>query len=529
MILLLMIIIVIAGGILAFGAARISDQWPRWICLTALLIQLALGLTLLGPIPASLSLGKLAAGPGTAVMTTLDLPWITPLGIRLHLAVDGLSLMLVLLTGFLAIAALVSSWSEIAERAGFFHLNLMLVTAGILGVFMSLDLILFYFFWELMLVPMYFLIAVWGHENRIYAAVKFFLFTQLSGLLMLAAILGLYFIHGRHTGTYTFDYLQLLGTDLAPRAAFLLMLGFFIAFAVKLPVIFFHTWLPDAHTQAPTAGSVILAGLLLKTGAYGLIRFVIPLFPQAAAAFSPVAMGLGVVAILYGALLAFAQQDLKRLVAYTSVSHMGFILMGVFAWNQVALQGTVMTMLAHGVSTGALFILVGIIQERLHTRDLSQMGGFQEVTPRLSAAILLFAMASLGLPGLGNFVGEFLVLLGSYRINVTLTCLAALGLITSVVYAVWIVQKVVHGPVPIETDRSGRIPADFNRRELAVTAILAAAIVWLGLYPNPVFKLSGPALDYMKEKAALSAQAPVLERDNGLQTAVLEIQKGNNP
>ncbi len=527
MILLLMIIIVITGGILAFGAARISDQWPRWICLTALLIQFVLALTLLGPIPAPLSLGDVSAG--TAVMTSLDLPWIAPLGIRLHLAVDGLSLVLVLLTGFLAITALVASWTEITERTGFFHLNLMLVTAGILGVFMSMDLFLFYFFWELMLVPMYFLIAVWGHENRVYAAVKFFLFTQLSGLLMLAAILALYFIHGRQTGNYTFDYLQLLGTDLSARTAFLLMLGFFIAFAVKLPVVFVHTWLPDAHTQAPTAGSVILAGLLLKTGAYGLIRFVIPLFPQAAAVFTPVAMILGVIAILYGALLAFAQHDLKRLVAYTSISHMGFVLMGVFAWNPTALQGTVMTMLAHGVSTGALFILVGIIQERIGTRDLGQMGGFQETAPRLSAALLLFAMASLGLPGLGNFVGEFLVLLGSYRINVTLTCLAALGLITSVIYAVWIVQKVVHGPAPEETDRPGRIPVDFNHRELAVTAALAAVIVWLGLYPNPVFKLSGPALDYMEEKAALSAQAPVLERDNGLQTAVLEIQKGNNP
>jgi NADH-quinone oxidoreductase subunit M len=288
---------------------------------------------------------------------------------------DGLSLLLVLLTVLLGLMAVVASWSEIRERVGFFHFNLLWVLAGIVGVFLALDLFLFYVFWEMMLVPMYFLIGIWGHESRIYAAIKFFIFTQASSLLMLLAIVTLFFLHHQQFGVYTFDYIALLGTPLGPGMAMWLMLGFFVAFAVKLPVVPFHTWLPDAHTEAPTAGSVILAGLLLKTGAYGLLRFVVPLFPEAARAFAPAAMVLGVIGILYGAVLAFAQTDLKRLVAYTSISHLGFVVLGIFAWNEWALQGAVMQMICHGLSTGALFILVGALQERLQTRDMGRMGG----------------------------------------------------------------------------------------------------------------------------------------------------------
>ena len=303
----------------------------------------------------------------------------------------------------------------------------MWVLAGIVGVFLAVDLFLFYFAWELMLIPMYFLIVIWGHERRVYAAMKFFLFTQFSGLLMLIAILALYFIHHQATGVYTFEYSELLGTQLSPGAELWIMLGFFVAFAVKLPVVPLHTWLPDAHTEAPTAGSVILAGLLLKTGAYGLLRFVIPLFPHAAHEFTPVALVLAVIGIVYGAVMAFSQTDLKRLVAYTSVSHLGFVLLGIFSWNPLALQGAIMTMICHGLSTGALFILVGGLQERIHTRDLERMGGLWTVAPRLSGAALFFSLASLGLPGLGDFVGEFLVLLGSYKISVTITVVASLG------------------------------------------------------------------------------------------------------
>jgi NADH-quinone oxidoreductase subunit M len=348
-------------------------------------------------------------------MVEINYEWIPQYGISFHLALDGLSLLLIVLTVFLGLLSVLVSWNQITERIGFFHFNLLWILAGITGVFLALDLFLFYFFWEVMLIPMYFIIAIWGYENRIYAAFKFFIYTQASGLLMLIAILALYFTHGAETGNYTFDYNQLLGTSLSSPASMWIMLGFLIAFAVKLPLVPFHNWLPDAHTEAPTAGSVILAGLLLKTGAYGILRFVLPLFPQASIDFAPYGMMLGTIGILYGAKLAFAQRDFKRLVAYSSVSHMGFVMLGVYAFNQLALQGVVMQMLAHGISTGALFIIVGAIQKRIHTRDLEEMGGFWELAPRMGGITLLFTMASLGLPGLGNFIAEFLILSGTFQ------------------------------------------------------------------------------------------------------------------
>jgi len=337
-------------------------------------------------------------------------------------------------------------------------------------------------------VPMYFLIAIWGHEHRRYAALKFFIFTQGSGLLMLLSILALAFVHERASGVLTFDYFDLLGTPMSQTAAMWMMLGFFVAFAVKLPAVPFHTWLPDAHTQAPTAGSVILAGVLLKTGAYGLLRFVLPLFPEAAMRFAPVAMALGAIGILYGAILAYAQSDLKRLVAYTSVSHLGFVLLGVFAWNAWALEGAVMQMVAHGISTGALFVLVGALQERTHTRDMNRLGGLWASVPRLAALGLFFAIASLGLPGLGNFVGEFLELLGAWRASMTWTVIAALGLITAVVYALVLVQRTFHG----ENVHRWRF-ADGSVRETASLGAMAAIIVWLGVHPQPVLDTARPA------------------------------------
>jgi len=424
----------------------------------------------------------------------IDLPWIPQLGIEFHLGMDGLSLVMVLLTVFLGIIAVVSGWTEIRERVGFFYFNLLWVLAGITGVFLALDLFLFYFFWELMLVPMYLIISIWGHENRAAAAVKFFLFTQISGLLMLTAIVALYVIHGNTTGVYTFDYLKLLGTSVSPSAGRWLMLGFAAAFVVKLPAVPVHTWLPDAHTEAPTPGSVILAGLLLKTGAYGLIRFAVPLFPGAASVFAPWAMFLAVIGILYGAVMAFAQVDLKRLVAYTSVSHMGFVLLGVSVWNELALKGVVVEMICHGISTGALFALVGLLQERIHTRDMNRMGGLWATAPRMGAAILLFSLASLGLPGLGNFVGEFLVLLGSYRVSITATVAAALGLITAVVYALWMVQRVFQGP-----NTGGWKLVDLTGREMIMSGALAVGIFWLGLFPQPVLNTVSSSIRYLEE------------------------------
>ncbi|MDQ2861849.1 MAG: NADH-quinone oxidoreductase subunit M, partial [Pseudomonadota bacterium] len=419
------------------------------------------------------------------------------LGIRLHLGLDGLSLLLILLTIGLGAVSVVASWSEITRQVGFFHFNLMLTLAGVIGVFLALDLFLFFFFWELMLVPMYFLIVIWGHERRIYAAVKFFLFTQGSGLLMFVAILALAFINYRQTGTLTFDYFALAHVPLGPATQMWIMLGFFVAFAVKLPAVPFHTWLPDAHTEAPTAGSVILAGLLLKTGAYGLLRFAVPLFPEAAARFAPVAMTLGVIGILYGAVLSFAQYDVKRLVAYTSVSHLGFVLLGIYAWNTLALQGAVVQMLAHGLSTGALFILAGALQERLHTRDMRQMGGVWASAPRISAIGLFFAIASLGLPGLGNFVGEFLVLFGTYRVAPGFAIVATLGLVVSTVYALSFVQRVFQGE-----PRKTAVLADFSARHMIVMAPMIAILIWLGLYPQSVIDTARPGLANLQRVAS---------------------------
>src|SRR5215469_10055844 len=379
MILALLVFILLGGGVLAAIAARWSANASRMIALFAVAADLELSLSLW------------VRGSLTGVQT--DWPWLPQLGIRFHLTVDGLSLLLLILTFFVGCLAILASWSEIKRSVGFFHLNVLWTLAGIAAVFLAADLFLFYFAWELMLVPMYFLIAVWGHENRVYAAVKFFLFTQLSGLLMLVAILALYFLHYASTGVYTFEYSDLLGTPLAPRTETWLMLGFFAAFAVKLPVVPLHTWLPDAHTEAPTAGSVLLAALMLKTGAYGMLRFVVPLFPDAAKAWAPVAMILGVIGILYGAVLAFGQTDLKRLVAYTSVSPLGFVLLGSFAGNALALQGALITMICHGISTGALFVLVGALQQRIHSRQLQQMGGLWETVPWLSGSTLFFVLA----------------------------------------------------------------------------------------------------------------------------------------
>jgi NADH-quinone oxidoreductase subunit M len=407
--------------------------------------------------------------------------WIPTFGISLHLAIDGLSMLLLILTFFLGLVSVLISWKEIHEKTGFFHFNTLMILAGITGVFLSMDLFLFYFFWELMLVPMYFLISIWGHENRIYASYKFFIYTQASGLLMFLSILALYFIHGRNTGIYTFDYEQLLGTSMPATVSYILMLGFLAAFLVKLPVVPLHNWLPDAHTEAPTAGSVILAGLLLKTGAYGLLRFVLPLFPASSVSFAPIGMLLGVIGILYGAKLAFSQTDLKRLVAYTSVSHMGFVILGVYAFNEIAFQGVIMQMIAHAISTGALFILVGQLYERLHTRDINKMGGLLKKVPVMGAMGLIFAMASLGLPGLGNFIAEFLILTGTFRASILMTCLASTGLVAATIYALRIVQKVFLG-----NENTDWKINDLSIREKIITGIMVIIIIYLGLFPQKV-------------------------------------------
>ena len=486
------ILFLILGSLFVWLVGHWRPLWARWLALAVLAINLAALLWLWAHVDLQPLLQNSSAGNW---LIEFKVPWIPQLGIYFHLVLDGLSLIMIILTSFLGIIAVGASWNEIQERVGFFHAMLLWSIAAITGVFLAADLFLFYFFWELMLVPLYFMIGIWGHERREYAAQKFFIYTQFAGLLMLLSILGLYFVHGHTTGVYTFEYDQLLGTAMSPTVAFWLMLGFFIAFAVKLPAFPFHTWLPDAHTEAPTAGSVILAGLVLKVGAYGFLRFLVPLFPIAALKIAPLAMTLGVIGILYGALLAFAQTDLKRLVAYTSISHMGFVLLGIFAWNELALQGVIIILVAHAISTGGLFVLVGQLYERTGTRDLRQMGGLWEDIPRMSRVGLTLALASLGLPGLGNFIGEFLVLLGAFQTSRILALLATLGFVFAAVYALWMVQNIFAGP---KRETSPSIP-DLHGRELAIMTVMLVIIFGLGVYPQPVLNMSAPTIQDLQE------------------------------
>lgn len=480
MILLDLIVVLLIAGLLAW----IAGKWNAWLPRVIAIIAIAHNLI-------QVTSAYLVSEANTQNRWLIDhkIDWIPHLGISIHLALDGLSMIMVVLTLFIGLVAVIISGKEIRERSGFFYFNILWILAGITGVFLSIDLFLFYFFWELMLVPMYFLIGIYGHENRLYASFKFFIYTQAGGLLMFLAILALYFIHGNQTGVYSFDYMDLLGTSLSITTSYVLMLGFLAAFLIKLPVVPLHNWLPDAHTEAPTAGSVILAGLLLKTGAYGLLRFVIPLFPQAAISFAPLGMLLGVLGILYGAKLAYAQTDLKRLVAYTSVSHMGFVMVGVFSFNAIALQGVVIQMIAHAISTGALFILVGQLQERIHTRDLNSMGGLWGQVPVMGSMGLVFTLASLGLPGFGNFVAEFLILTGAFHANVPMACLASVGLVASMIYSLRIVQKVF-----FEKESTRWEIPDFSLREKVVYAALVISIFYMGLFPQRVINMADKAL-----------------------------------
>ncbi|MCY4094672.1 MAG: NADH-quinone oxidoreductase subunit M [Gammaproteobacteria bacterium] len=481
MTILYLILFLLGAGLVACLVERTNANAPRWISLFAFIIAtIWTGAIWLG-----------GADPETGFYVTGELSWIPALGINVLLKVDGLSLVLIGLTTILGVIAVVSSWSEINVSRGFFQFNILWVMAGVIGVFCAYDLFLFFFFWEVMLIPMYFLIAIWGHEDRSYAAMKFFLFTQVSGLLMLVAIIALVWINYANTGVITFSYDELLNVELSGTVGSLLMLGFFIAFITKLPSVPVHTWLPDAHTQAPTAGSVILAGILLKTGGYGLIRFTVPLFEEASRDFAFVAMLLGVISILYGGYMAYSQSDFKRLVAYSSIAHMGFILVGVYAFNELGMQGAIVTMIAHGFSTAALFMMAGSLQERLHTREMSQMGGLWVKAPRMGAMTMFFVIASVGMPGLGNFIGEFLVLLGAFKVNVPLTVLATVGIVVAAVYGLSLMQRSFQGTPNAQVATM----QDFGFREMSVYAIMIVALVWIGIYPQHVLDLAQPTLD----------------------------------
>jgi NADH-quinone oxidoreductase subunit M len=437
--------------------------------------------------------------PGFQMTTSLS--WIPEWGVGYKTGIDGVSLWLVMLTTFLMPLAVLASWS-ITRRAKAYFIFLLALQTGMIGVFSALDMFLFYLFWEATLVPMYFLIGMWGYERRIYAAMKFFLFTLVGSLLMLAGILFLYFAGG---GDPTFDYQALLGTPLALDTQRLLFLAFFASFAVKVPLVPFHTWLPDAHTEAPTAGSVMLAAVLLKMGAYGLIRFAIPFFPDAARELVPLVMTLAIVGILYGALVALVQKDLKRLIAYSSVAHLGFVVLGTFVGTLQGMSGGILQMVNHGLSTGALFMLVGALYDRRHTRLIADYGGLARSVPIMSGVFLLVALSSLGLPALNGFVGEFLVLLGTFFGYRWWVIPAAFGIVLAAVYLLWAYQRVFHGEPAIEANRA---MADLNGRELAMLAPLVALIIFIGVYPKPFLERIEPSADRLVRQLQQASVVP---------------------
>lgn len=415
--------------------------------------------------------------------------WVPSAGVSYHLGVDGISLWMVLLTTFLMPSSVLASW-HVTRKVKAFHVVMLVLETGMLGVFLALDLILFYVFWEATLIPMYFLIGLWGYARRVYAAVKFFVYTLAGSLLMLAGIVALYVLGGR-----TFDLTELTGAALPLRAQTWLFAAFFASFAVKVPIFPFHTWLPDAHTEAPTAGSVLLAGVLLKMGAYGFLRFSIPLFPDAGERFAPWLALLGVIGIVYGGAVSVVQRDLKRLVAYSSVSHLGFVVLGIAALTTVGTSGSVLQMVNHGLSTGALFLLVGMLYERAHTREIADFGGVARVMPVYAGLFLVVALSSLGLPGLNGFVGEFLILSGTFGVFRTMAILGAVGIVLAAVYLLWAYERVFTGPERLpHAERKSRW-RDVSVREVVVLAPILAAILWLGVYPRPVLERIEPSVE----------------------------------
>ncbi len=447
--------------------------------------------------------------------------WIPSFGVQYFVGIDGISLFLLVLTGFLTPIALLSSWESVHKRAKEFAAFVLVLESAMLGVFVSLDLFLFYMFWDAMLIPMYFLIGIWGYERRIYAAVKFILYTAAGSVLMLLAIIGLAWMHNSITGAgYSFDLLKLYDLRLPRQFEFWFFLAFTLAFAIKVPLFPFHTWLPDAHVEAPTAGSVILAGVLLKMGTYGLVRFAFPLFPAAAAYFAPYLAGLAVVGIVYGALVAMVQPDLKKLVAYSSVSHLGFVVLGICALNVQGMQGAVYQMLNHGVSTGGLFLIVGMLSDRRHTRLIAEFGGLKAVMPRLVAAFMLITLSSIGLPGLNGFVGEFLILLGTFRWDPRYAAVAASGVILSAVYMLWMFQRVNYGPISNDENRS--LP-DLSVRERWVIIPIVVMAVFMGVLPGVFLRPMQPSVERLLQRVGRESVARTTVPPTGSTVAALGV------
>jgi NADH-quinone oxidoreductase subunit M len=492
-----------ALGALALLLLRGDDHvWIRRLSLTISIVEFIFSLFLIPKVPIGVA--------GYSLVEYYN--WIAVPPIHYHLGIDGISLFLVILTTFLTPISVLASWSSINHRVKEFFVMLLMLEVGVIGVFVSLDLFLFFLFWEVMLIPMAFLIGIWGHDRRIYAAVKFVLYTMAGSILMLVGIIWLYNL----TGSFDLPKIQQMLQDgrlftLTSTQEMLLFLAFFGAFAIKVPLFPLHTWLPDAHVEAPTAGSVMLAGVLLKMGTYGMIRFCLPLFPNAAHKAAPWVAALAIIGIVYGALVSLVQPNLKKLVAYSSVSHLGFVVLGIFAFHNISMQGAVYQMLAHGISTGALFLLVGMIYDRRHTFEISQFGGLVNPMPKLAAFFLFVALSSMGLPMLNGFVGEFLILLGTYQTHASWASWAALGVILSACYLLWAYQRVWFGEVTVEKNKT--LP-DASHRELAILVIMAVITLWMGIgstfFTNRTAASSQGILDQMQRSNPQEASAPAI-------------------
>jgi len=443
---------------------------------------------------------------GALFQFTETASWIPSLGVEYKFGIDGIALLLVLLTTLLGVIAILSSWTAIKEREKEYYVFMLMLQTGMLGVFMALDFFLFYVFWEVMLVPMYFLIGIWGGARKLYAAIKFFLYTLVGSVLMLLGILALYFYNS--TGLLgieglgnprTFDILQFheIGAQIPADLQWWIFLAFFVGFAIKVPMFPFHTWLPDAHVEAPTAGSVILAGVLLKMGTYGFVRFSLPILPEETQALLPWMVGLSLIGIVYGGLVAMAQKDMKKLVAYSSVSHLGFVMLGVFALNSAGLNGGILQMINHGLSTGALFLLVGVIYERRHTRLIADYGGLSAKMPLFATIFLIITLSSIGLPTLNGFVGEFTILVGAFNRTWWWALVGALGIVIGAAYMLWMYQRVFFGPL---TNPENENLEDLNKRELLYLMPLVVLCFWIGLYPKPFFEVLEKPVDYIVRK-----------------------------
>lgn len=482
----LLVIPLVGALVLLVQAAGAKDDGTlgaapgaRWVALVTLLVELVVSVGLWW------SFDPASSGWQARVTTS----WIPPWGARFDVGVDGISLFMVLLTTFLMPLSVLGSWTSVKTKVRSYYALMLILTTGMIGVFLALDLLLFYLMWEIMLIPMYFIIGVWGGDRRIYASLKFFIYTMLGSLLMLVGIIYLWMHSGDpFTGQLSFSYDQVLQhAAVSSRAALWLFGAFFLAFAIKVPMFPFHTWLPDAHTEAPTAGSVILAGIMLKMGTYGFLRFALPLFPGAALTpwVRQTILVLAVIGIIYGALVAMVQPDFKKLVAYSSVSHLGFVMLGIFSLTLQSVQGALMVMINHGISTSALFLLIGMMYERRHTRLIDAYGGIARAMPLFAALLTLVSLSSIGLPGTNGFVGEFLVLLGAFRTQPWYVLFATTGVIFAACYLLWAIKRILYGR--LSRPENARMP-DLNRRELLVMGVLTAAILWIGIYPAPILK-----------------------------------------